>query len=332
MNRRAFLERVGTVASAAALARLVPLTEDSVAAAQAGSPGLPQRVLGRTRQKITILGLGTACVGHSQPGVEKGVPVYRAALEAGVNYVDTAHLYDDAEKYLGDLAPSWRDRIFLATKAWPRGTEARQAAQGMQEQFEQSLRLMKTDHVDLLYIHNLGGHEPAMVLAAGGPLDFVRKMKETGKTRFIGLTGHLGVARFAPVLATGDIDVVMVVLNYADGHTYRFEQDVLPLARKHNCGIVAMKVFGGHSGGFAGYRQAGPAKLPAAALEKAFRYSLGIEGVATAVVGFYSAEEARQTVEWAKRYRPLTGSERTALLEEGRKLAAEWGPRFGPAV
>jgi len=331
LARRQFLTGLGALAGATAWGAPKLLTRLNADAGK-NAAGIPMRVLGRTGAKITILGLGTAPIGHSTPGAAVGVPVYRAALEAGINYVDTARIYDDAEQYLGELMPQWRDRIFLTTKAWPNGDDARAAAQAMQKSFEQSLRLLKTDHVDLLHVHNVGNHDPAMILAPGGPLEFAKKMKDKGLTRFIGITGHNRPARFADILQTGEVDVLMVALNFADYHQYRFEEDILPLARKQRCGILAMKVFGGHFHNFAGYKQRGPAKMPADLLEQALRYSLGIDGVAGAVVGVYGIEEVRQNVAWAKRWRPLRPNEHAALRAAGRKLAAEWGPRFGPVA
>lgn len=329
--RREFLAGLGALAGATALGPpqlLASLNAD----AGKNSAGIPMRTLGRTGAKITILGLGSAPIGHSKPGAAVGVPVYRAALEAGINYVDTARIYDDAEQYLGELIPQWRDKIFLTTKMWPNGADAKAAAEGMQKSFEQSLRLLKTDHVDLLHVHNVGNHDPAMILASGGPLEFAKRMKEKGLARFIGITGHNRPARFADILKTGEVDVLMVALNFADYHQYRFEEDILPLARKHNCGILAMKVFAGHINNFAGYQQRGPSKMPPEFLERSLRYSLGIKEVAGAVVGVYGAEEVKQNVEWVKRWKPLTNKEHTALREEGRKLAADWGPRFGPVA
>lgn len=330
MDRRQFLSGLAA-AGTSALAGPALFAAVNPDASQ-NAAGIPMRVLGRTKEKVTILGLGTAPVGHSKPGAEKGVPVYRAALEAGINYVDTAHAYDDAEAYLGELVPQYRDKIFLTTKSLPAGSHPRAAAQEMQRQFEQSLRLMKTDHVDLLHIHSVGDRQPELILGAGGPLEFARKLKEKGQTRFIGITGHNRVSRFAGIIETGEIDVIMVVLNFADYNTYRFEEELLPVARKHQCGILAMKVFGGHRNNFAGYRQRGPSKMPTPLLEKAMRYSLSIEGVAGAVIGPYAVEEVQQNVEWAKRFRPLSEEERRDLRITGAQLAAEWGPRFGPVA
>jgi predicted aldo/keto reductase-like oxidoreductase len=326
--RREFLAGLGVWTGAATLVPAA-LTELNSAAGTTAS-GLPMRVLGRTGAKVTILGLGSAPIGHSQPGAAAGVAVYRAALEAGINYVDTAHIYDDAESYLGELVPQWRDKIFLATKARPESENAREATRQMQDQFEQSLRRLKTDHVDLLHIHSVTDRDPAMILAAGGPMEFVRRMKDQGRTRFIGVTAHNRHARIVPLIASGGVDVVMVALNFADYHQYRFEEDILPVARQHQCGILAMKVYGGHVNNFPGYPQRGPAKMPAEHLERALRYSLGIPGVAGAVVGVYAKEEIEQSVMWAKRWKPLAPDEVTSLREEGRKLAVAWGPRFGP--
>jgi predicted aldo/keto reductase-like oxidoreductase len=184
--------------------------------------------------------------------------------------------------------------------------------------------------VDLLHIHSVADKDPAMILAPGGPMDWVKKLKDQGLTRFIGLTAHNRHARVAELLRAGEIDVLMVALNFADYHQYRFEEEILPLARQHQCGILAMKVYGGHVNNFPGYHQRGPAKLPADFLERSLRYSLGIPGVAGAVVGVYGVEEVEQSVAWAKRWQPLPPEEITVLRTEGQKLAKAWGPRFGP--
>jgi uncharacterized protein len=331
LNRRRFLRQMAVVAGAATLsprAGLASLNPD----AGTNSVGIPLRVLGRTKEKVTILGLGSAPVGLSKPGVGPATAVYRAALEGGINYVDTAHNYEEAERYLGELVPRYRDRIFLATKALPRRENPREAARDMQEQFEESLRRLKTTHVDLLHVHSIGDTPPEQILASGGPLEFALKMKDKGLARFIGVTGHNHVPRFADVIDSGKVDVIMVALNFADYHQYQFEENILPVARRHQCGILAMKVFGGHSKGLAGYPVAGPPKMPPDLLEKAMRYSLGIEGVAATVIGPYKVGEVLQNIKWAQQYQPLTAQEQAALREQGKKLAMDWGPRFGPVT
>jgi uncharacterized protein len=328
VNRRVFLKQLA-LAGASTLSggcSLTSLNED----AGKNAYGIPLRTLGRTGEKVTIVGLGSAPVGLSKPGVEKGVAVYRAVLEAGINYIDTAHNYGEAESYLGELVPHYRDHIFLTTKALPTSDDPREAAREMRSQFEESLRRLKTSYVDLLHVHSIGDKAPEMILAPDGPLEFAKAMKDKGLTRFIGVTGHNHVPRFASVIDTGEVDVIMVALNFADYHQYHFEETILPVARRHGCGILAMKVFGGHFNGPAGYTAAGPAKMPAELLRQSMRYSLGIEGVAAAVIGPYSPDEAMQNIQWATQYRPMPLEERLALREQGKKLAVDWGPRFGP--
>ncbi len=329
LKRRDFLGRIAALAGAATFSSQAALAMLNADAGK-NDAGIPMRTLGRTQAKVTILGLGSAPVGLSKPGVAAGAAVYRAALEAGINYVDTAHIYDEAERYLGELMPEFRDRIFLATKALPQSENPVEAAKEMQGQFEESLRRLKTSHVDLLHVHSIGDKSPQHILAPGGPLAFACKMKEKGLARFVGVTGHNRAARFEEVIASDQVDVVMVALNFVDGNQYNFEEQILPVARKHHCGIIAMKVFGGHSKGLAAYPTPGPAKMPLELMEESLRYSLDIEGVGLAVVGAYKTEEVLQNVEWAKKYRPLTADEKGNLRETGKKLVAEWGPRFGP--
>lgn len=331
VDRRTFLRGMGALAGTAALCGPGALA-DVTADAGKNSAGIPLRVLGRTNEKITIVGLGTAPVGQSKPGRAAGAAVYRAALEAGINYVDTAHIYDDAEDYLGEVVPAWRDKIFLATKAISTNENPRAAAAEMQQQFEQSLRRMKTTHVDLLHVHSVGDRTPGVVLAPGGPMDFVRKMKEKGLTRFAGITGHNHVPRFAELIDSGEVDVMMVALNFVDYHQYRFEEEILPAARRHGTGILAMKVFGGHARGPGGYSKRGPAMMASELLPQAMRYALGIAGVAAAVIGPYTVDEVKQNVAWAKTCKPLSAEEMAACRLRGQALVADWGPRFGPVA
>jgi len=331
LPRRRFLKRLGALTGAA-----LACPRAGLAAPTTQGPGLagqlPVRELGRTGAKLTLVGLGSAPVGLCRPGKAQGARIYRTALEAGVNWVDTAYIYDDAEDYLSELMPEWRERIFLVTKARPEQEDPREAARQMEEQFQTSLRRLQTDHVDLLHIHSVTDQDPAMIMAKDGPMDFVRKMKDKGLTRFIGVTAHNRPSRLKPILESGGIDAMMVALNFADYHQYPFERDILPLARDRGVGILAMKVFGGHRNNLPGYNQPGPAKLESTLLEQSLHYSLNIEGVIAAAVGVYAAAEIEQAVEWARRWQPMPESQRISLREEGRTLVADWGPRFGPTA
>ena len=149
----------------------------------------------------------------------------------------------------------------------------------------------------------------------------------------MGVTCHDRPGRVAAFLETGQVDVLMVPVNFVDDFIYGFEKDVLPLARKHNVGIVAMKVFGGASKAAGSYKNPkAPPELDVEHLELAVRYSLGIPGVATVNIGVHNVRQLRQNVELVKRFRPLEPDEKTRVDELGTELARTWGPHFGPVA
>jgi aryl-alcohol dehydrogenase-like predicted oxidoreductase len=125
----------------------------------------------------------------------------------------------------------------------------------------------------------------------------------------------------------------MCVMNYADRNIYGFESKVLPECRRQNVGVVAMKVYAGIKGGFKNHKKGhvgcatAPRNLPAA-----LAYALDLDGVASAVVGPYTLEQAVQNVEFARKYNPLTEDQRKSLLGDGQELATELGPRYGPVA
>jgi predicted aldo/keto reductase-like oxidoreductase len=271
--------------------------------------------------------LGTAPIGEARIDPKEAERVFGATMDRGVNYIDTAYIYGHAEEVLGNLVPSRRDQLFLVTKVW---TDSASKAQQM---LEESLRRLKTDHVDLVHIHHIGGKEVAKVKAADGVLAYLLKQKKVGKLRYIGLSGHARPPRFVEMLKTDQIDVVMPVMNYADRNTYNFEGTVLPECRRRNVGVVAMKVYAGIKGGFPNHRNGGVGCVtPSERLPQAMAYALDLEGVSSAVIGPFTMEQTVQNVQFARDYRPLSDSQRVELLAYGRQLAADLGPRYGPVA
>ncbi len=319
IDRREFLRKTAVAgAGAAAVATGLHAAESS------GDP-LPMRVLGRTKQKITILGLGTAPVGEGPVDVTQGVRIFREAVDRGVNYIDTARIYGNAEEILGHIIPKRRDRLFVVSKV------STAKADRAEKSLAESLRLLKTDYLDLVHIHSVGSKKIDQVLAADGVLDYLLKQKKAGKIRFIGISGHNRPPNFLRMLKTGQIDVVMCVMNYADRNIYGFETKVLPVARKQNVGVVAMKAYAGIKGGFPNHRNAKVGcATPPERLPQAMAYALDLEGVSAAVVGPYTVEQATQNVEFARKYKPLTDDERADLLAYGKEIAPKLGPRYGP--
>ncbi len=318
LDRREFLKRVGCAGAGLVLASI-----HRQASAQPADE-LQRRVLGRTNQKVTVLGLGTAPVGEGPVDVQEGIKIFGEVIDRGVNYIDTARIYGNAEEILGHLIPKRRDKLFVVTKV------STDNAARAERSISESLRRLKTDHLDLVHIHSIGSKKLDRVLAKDGVLEYLLKQKEAGKIRFIGISGHNRPPNFVRMLNTDQIDVIMCVMNYADRNIYDFESKVLSEAKKRNVGCVAMKVYAGIKGGFRNHRSGyiGCATEPAY-LPQAMAYALDLENVSVAVVGPYTVEQAIQNVEFAKKYKPLSEKQRTSLLEYGKKLAQSLGPRYG---
>lgn len=291
-----------------------------------GTPApLPQRRLGKTGERVPVLGLGTGPGGIGLPD-EEAIPLYEAALDRGITYFDTAPGYNRAHLQLGRILPSRREELFLATKCFAA------TAEEALKIHEQSLRDLRTDCVDLLYAHCIGSFEPEQLLAPDGVFAGLVEARRRGWTRFIGFTAHHLPGRVEKVMAEVlrgnlEIDAVMLAMNYVDRHTYGFEERIRPLAEKLDLGIACMKVYGGTRA--MDYEKNRDSALGARNHREAFRYALGLPGVAVAVVGMYTAEEVDQNVAWARSWEPLTGEEEERLAAQGREIAADWGPHFG---
>ncbi len=331
IRRREFLRQVGAGVAGATLTPVVlkaeaggPATRPSVGTIR----DLPKRKLGRIGIEIPPLSLGTAPMGHAFYQAEPFEEVVNAAIDAGVRYLDTAAIYDVAEQRLAPILAKRRKEVFLVTKAWDKTRDGALAS------LERSLRAMGVDRVDLCHLHNVGQYTREEAIGKGGLLEGVLEAKKRGWIKYVGCSGHLQVDRFVPVIDTGEIDLVMVAMNFVDRHTYKFEEKVLPTARKHNCAIVCMKVYGGVTGSWDGYKKRRPGRLAQddRLRQEAVDYALSIPGVSTCVVGMKSLEELRLTIEAFRNHRVLKGSRREALLAKGAKMAKEWGPHFGPAT
>jgi predicted aldo/keto reductase-like oxidoreductase len=321
IGRREFLKKAGCAGAGLALAVMQqPLRAQM-------DEDMPKRVLGRTKEKVTILGLGTAPVGEGPVEVQDGIRIFSEVLDRGVTYVDTARIYGEAEEMLGHIIPKRRDKLFVVTKvSTDNGARAEQS-------LNESLSRLKTDHIDLVHIHSIGGKNLDRVLASDGVLEFLLKQKEIGKIRFIGISGHNRPANFVRMIQTDQIDVLMCVMNHADRNIYDFEGKVLPEAIKRNVGCVAMKVYAGIKGGFPNHVSGfvgcatEPERLP-----HAMAYALDLEGVSVAVVGPYTVEQAIQNVRFARKYKPLSQKEHASLMEYGKNLAESLGPRYGSVI
>src|SRR5437667_4980014 len=177
MDRREFIKT-------AAAATVVTSLTDKVAL---GSDSIPYRTLGRSGEKVSIVGLGGYHIGHPEDE-QLSITIVRTALDNGINFLDNCWDYNggQSEIRMGKaLRDGYRQKAFLMTKI---DGQTKKAAT---EQLEESLRRLQTDHVDLLQFHEvIRETDPARIMGAGGGMEAVLEAKKQGKVRYIGFTGH----------------------------------------------------------------------------------------------------------------------------------------------
>jgi predicted aldo/keto reductase-like oxidoreductase len=289
---------------------------------------LPTRVLGKTGISLPILGFGTAPAGNRLT-MREAVRLYQAALDAGVKYFDTAPEfagYGKAQEQLGHLLKMRRQEIFLVTKCYDPTYD------GTLKLLERNLKELQTDYTDLVFVHSLGADkmDPTVVFGRKGAYAGVVKAKTLGLTRFIGLSGHNRPGRFAEAIQRYELDVLLNAINFADRHTYNFEEQVWTVANRLHLGLIAMKVFGGEqkSGGTG----LSHCLMPTSYLDMAFRYALSIPHVSCAVIGMATPKELQDNLRRARTFSPLNAREQENLAKAGRSLTSQWGAHFGSLV
>ncbi len=289
---------------------------------------VPDVILGRTGVRVSRLGIGCAYFQRKPVTPDDVRATLHRALELGVNYLDTAPVYGNAEtgfaeEKMGPAIAEIRDKVFLVTK-----TEE-PTYDGTWKLLRQSLKRMRTDRVDLVHLHNFGDEklwgDQKLVFGDNGAVAALREAKRLGVVRFIGASGHLHPTRFHEALDSGEIDVLMNAVNFVVRHTYDFEHKVWSRARHMNLGLVAMKVLGGAA------RDQGGFKLDEKHYEQAIRYALSVPGISVAVIGLENIAELEKAASVVARAQPLTTEEDLALARIGLDLASspEWKAVYG---
>jgi uncharacterized protein len=268
---------------------------------------IPRRPLGRSGDTVSILGLGGWHLGVPKTDAD-AVRLVHEAIDSGINFLDNAWDYNDgvSESRMGKAIADRRDRVFLMTKLCTHGRDARTAMR----QLEESLRRLRTDHLDLWQIHEVAfDDEPRRHFARGGAVEALDRARQQGKVRFVGFTGHKDPALHLEMLAHDyPWDSCQLPLNCFDAAFRSFEQRVLPELLRRGIAPIGMKSFCGDA-------RAIKAKVisPADALS----YAMSLP-VATVVSGMESPRVLRQNLNVARGFRPLSARAMQALR---RRLA-----------
>lgn len=234
MDRRRFL-KMGSMAAGLGAAPLPPLGMSMGAPDSNDAPfaPVPKRRLGRTGEPLSVLGLGGIVVMNATQAVANSTVAQ--AVSAGVNYVDVAPSYGNAQQLLGVALRPYRERVFLACKTGKRNKGDAAAA------LEGSLKLLKTDHVDLYQHHAVTTLEEVdQILGPGGANEAFLSAKKAGKIRYLGFSAHSPEAALA-MMNRFDFDTVLFPINFVLYSQQHFGPQVVARARQKDMGVLAIK-------------------------------------------------------------------------------------------
>ena len=305
MKRRSFI--------GAAFAGL-SISGASAAPGKVKAGNIPTTTFGKTGVKVTVLAQGGARM-NLHPDVQTAAAHVRGVYDMGVTYFDCSRLYWDgkAEEAYGIGLEGVRKNVFLTTKTIKR------TAKEAEQELETSLRLLKTDHVDLWQAHAVQNQDDIdKILSPGGALEAFEAAKKTGKCRFIGFTGHYDPeAHVALLKASEKWDTVFMPLHAADHAYLSFEKTALPVAVKRGVGVQAMKVFGN------AYllRSLNPTEC--------LRYVLSLPGLHVAVCGAGTEGQMEDNIRAVQNFRKLTPEE---MAEVRKRALVGPGVSAGPSM
>ena len=308
MHRRQFVKSAAAVASIVSLSSLLPAEESTPA-----SNGMIYRKLGRTGERVSVVGLGGYHLGQKALDEAESIRLIREAIDRGINFMDNCWDYNAgvSEDRMGKaLAGGYRNKVFLMTKFDGR-TKAEAA-----RQIDESLRRLNTDHVDLMQVHEvIRFDDPDRVFAEDGAMEALRAAKQAGKVRYIGFTGHKDPYVLLRMLEEArnhevHFDTVQMPLNVMDPHFRSFGHDVLPVLLREGIAPLGMKAFGDH------FILESKTVTPIEALHYCFNLPISVQ-----IAGIDSQQVLDQAFEAVKTFKPMSEAQVTQLLDKTREAA-----------
>ena len=304
-SRRQFIEGAGAVSLAAQVL---------AGTSSASETGMPTRVLGRTGQRVSVVCLGGWHIGAVKDDNE-AVRIMHAAIDEGINFFDNAWDYHDghSEEVMGKALAmdGRRNKVFLMTKNCERDYK------GSMKDLEDSLRRLRTDHLDLWQFHELVyDNDPDWIFEKGG-IKAALEAQKAGKVRYIGFTGHKDPRIHLKMLSKPHPwDTAQMPINVMDAHYRSFQNEVVPVCLKKNVGVIGMK---GLAGGFPDGRI--PSKT-GVTVDQCYRFCLSLP-VTAQVMGINSMDQLKQDVQLARSFKPMPAAEKAALLARVKDEAGD---------
>ncbi len=257
--------------------------------------------MGKTGLELSIIGFGGFHLVETPQ--ENVTSLLNRYLDAGGNYIETARGYGDglSELKIGNAVAGKRSDFILASKC-----DARAQADASKS-IEESLRRLKTDYLDILFMHHVQTCDEAKaILDSGGALEAATKAQKEGKIRFIGISGHGQQDAMLYAVGQYPFDVAMMGLNYFDRFNYpKTESVLLRECVKRRIGVVGMK---GLADGYL-HRS----------VEQAIRYALSLP-IATLVLGINRSDYLERDLAIAVDFKPMSDSEIEELFRSAPEL------------
>jgi predicted aldo/keto reductase-like oxidoreductase len=256
--------------------------------------GLPTAVLGKTGVRIPRIACGLGSRFCSIEKNDAAIRLLNYALDNGLYYWDTAWAYENtnlgitSEERIGEVVKSRRDEIFLSTKVTSRDPNE------AMRQIETSLKRLKTDHLDMLKVHDVQTPSDVDAISTKGSLiDILPRLKEQGITRFIGFSGHTEAAALKLMAEKGIFDSMLMAMNHYGGNKEQRQEQVIPAAKAQGMGVMLMKVVRPRET----VRELDPKDL--------IRYALSLNGPDGIVLGMDSLDVVNSNLEILRNFKPM---------------------------
>jgi len=279
------------------------------------SADVPRRVLGRTGEQVSAIGLGGWHLGLPHVDEALSIRLVRSAVDRGITFMDNSWDYNDgaSETRMGKaLRDGYRDRVFLMTKI--DGRSKREAAR----QLDESLARLQTDRIDLVQHHEVIRFEdPHRIFDGEGANAALLDAQRAGKLRYIGFTGHKDPRIHLHTLEVArelgfSFDTVQMPLNVMDAHYRSFEKLVLPELVKDNIGVLGMKSMAN------GIILKSKTVTPTECLH----YALSLP-TSVVITGCDSMKILDQALSAVQTFRPLSDRQRQSLLAKTAAAASK---------
>jgi len=281
-------------------------------AASESKNGIPYRTLGRTREKVSLIGLGGYHLGK-QVDQQESIRIIRTGLDEGLNFLDNCWDYNggESEVRMGKaLRDGYRQKAFLMSKIDGRTKTAAAS------QINESLKRLQTDRIDLMQFHEvIRETDPERIFAEGGAMEAALEAQKAGKIRYIGFTGHKSPDIHLKMLATASqhkftFDAVQMPLNVMDAHFESFEKRVLPVLLQNDIGVLGMKPMGDHV--ILESKTATPVEC--------LHYAMNLP-TSVVITGCDSLPILQQALQAARSFQPMSASDVSTLLAKTTKAA-----------